>query len=248
MSRPPIDTLAPVLPPEDMLRSARDQLWSQGWTMLPDVLPGPLLDALTTECERLLATVQAGVGRQSATDNGGGVLVMNGLDARSELLFDLARTDELRGMAEFLLDKAAMPIHTEYFGKPRASAEPTPPHQDQVFYQDHFADEPAITFWCPLQEVTTGQGTLEYGSPAPAQGSLLPHRQSATVDFGAELVDPFAYTFVPAPVPVGGCLVHNSYVVHRSGPMTDDRPRRVFAFNYRGSSFRERLRRSGLRP
>lgn len=227
---------------------ARDQLWSQGWTLLPNVFPVPVLHALMGEANRLLTTVPVGVGRQAATDGRGGVLVMNGLDARSELLFDLARTDALRGMAEFLLDKAAMPIHIEYFGKPRAGAEATPPHQDQVFYQDHFNDEPAVTFWCPLQDVAIGSGALEYGSPSPGQGCLLPHRGSATIDFGAELVDATGYTFAPAPVPQGGCLVHHSYVVHRSGPMTDDRPRRVFAFNYRGSSFRERLRRGGVRP
>ncbi len=248
MFRQSTDSITPVVPLDDVLRAARDQLWNQGWTLLPDVLPTPLLDVLTNEADRLLATVSTGVGRQSATDDGGGVLVMNGLDARSELLFDLARTEALRGIAEFLLDKAVMPIHIEYFGKPRAGAEPTPPHQDQVFYQDHFNDEPAVTFWCPLQDVTLGLGALEYGSPCPDQGCLLPHRKSATVDFGAELVDATPYTFVPASVPRGSCLVHHSYVVHRSGPMTDDRPRRVFAFNYRGSSFRQRLRQGGVQP
>jgi Phytanoyl-CoA dioxygenase (PhyH) len=248
MSRQSTETRTLVVPPDDVLRSARDQLWGQGWTLLPDVLPGTLLDGLTVEADRLLATVPAGVGRRSATDDSGGVLVMNGLDARSELLFDLARTEALRGMAEFLLEKAAMPIHIEYFGKPREGAEPTPAHQDQLFYQDHFNDEPAITFWCPLHDVPVGLGALEYGSPAPAQGHLLQHRRSATIDFGAELVDATAYAFLPAPVPRGSCLVHHSYVVHRSGPMTYDRPRRVFAFNYRGSSFRERLRADGVRP
>lgn len=242
------DFLAPAVPPDDILQTARDELWGQGWTLLPRVLPSPLIDALTSEVDRLLAEVPTGVGSRSATDDGGGVLTMNGLDGRSELLFDLARSEALLGMAEFLLAKAAMPIHIEYFGKPRAGAAATPPHQDQIFYQDHFNDEPAITFWLPLHKVAVGHGVLEYGSPCPPQGCLLPHRSSAAIDFGAELVDPTAYTYVPAPVPRGGCLVHHSYVVHRSGPMAYDRPRQVFAFNYRGSSYRERLRQCGGQP
>jgi ectoine hydroxylase-related dioxygenase (phytanoyl-CoA dioxygenase family) len=248
MSRQSADPITPVVPADDVLQAARAQLWSQGWTVLPDIFPTPLLDALSTEADRLLAAVPSGVARQSATDAGGGVLVMNGLDARSEMLFDLARTETLQAMAESLLNKAAMPIHIEYFGKPRAGAMRTPPHQDHVFYQDHFDDEPAITFWCPLQDVAVGMGALEYGSPSPAQGDLLPHRRSTAVDFGAELIDATAYTFASAPVPRGSCLVHHSYVVHRSGPMIDDRPRRVFAFNYRGSSFRQRLRHGSGQP
>jgi len=242
MSRQFVDALAPTAPSHEVLLTSREQLWRQGWTLVSDILSGAVLDALGAEADRLLHSVPAGVERQSATDDAGGVLVMNGLDARSELLFDFARTDALIGMAELLLGKAAMPIHIEYFGKPRAGTEATPPHQDQVFYEDHFNDEPAITFWCPLQDVPDGAGALEYGSPVPSPSGLLPHRRSANVDFGAELVDATAYAFTRVPVPRGGCLVHHSYVVHRSGPMTLDQPRRVFAFNYRGSSFRERLR------
>jgi hypothetical protein len=248
MSRQSTESLAPAIPSGEALRRARDQLWRDGWTLLPDVVPAPVVDALNGEANRLLAEVRPGVERQSATDEDGGVLVMNSLDAHSELLFDFARTDAFLRLAEVMLGKAPMPVHSEYFGKPGAGAEPTPPHQDQVFYESHFNDEPAITFWIPLQDVLLGEGAMEYGSPCPAPGKLLPHRKSAAVEFGAQLVDAAGYTFTPVPVPRGGCIVHHSYAVHRSGPMTGSRPRRVLAFNYRGSSYREYLRRSPERP
>jgi len=247
MSRQSTECLAPTVPSADILQDAHDRLWRDGWALLPGVVPAPVLDVLNDEADRLLATVRPGVEKESATDGGGGVLVMNSLDARSGFLFDFARTGSFLRLAELLLGKAPMPVHTEYFGKPAAGAEPTPPHQDQVFYESHFNDEPAITFWIPLQDVLVGDGAMEYGSPCPAPGTLLPHRKSATVDFGAQLVEVKGYTFAPVAVPRGSCIVHHSYAVHRSGPMTRGRPRRVFAFNYRGSSYRDYLRRAAER-
>lgn len=244
MSPQSADTLAPCVPSSAVLHEARAQVWTEGWTVIPDVMPEPVLSALSAEAERLLGEVRPGVNRTSATDQTGGVLVMNGLDARSELLFELARAEAFTTIAEALLGKAAIPIHTEYFGKPAAGALPTPPHQDQVFYESHFCDEPAITFWTPLQDTAVGDGALEYGSPCPPVGRLLLHRQSDCPDFGAELADAANYHFMPAPVTRGSCLIHHSYVVHRSGAMTSSAPRRVFAFNFRGSSYREYLRRA----
>lgn len=238
------DMTSPRALPDDELSTARAHLQRHGWVVLPEVMPEALLDDLSGEADRLLSTVESGVHASSATDRSGGVLVMNGLDARSDLLFDLARTPTMIAAAEALLGKAAIPIHTEYFGKPTAGADPTPPHQDQVFYQHHFNDEPAITFWTPLQEVTPGRGALEYASPCPAVGDLRPHHGSDSPDFGAQLIDTTGFSFTPVTVPRGACLVHHAYVVHRSGPMSDDAPRRVFAFNYRGSSYRQGRRRA----
>jgi Phytanoyl-CoA dioxygenase (PhyH) len=245
MSRPLADLLSPLVPSAETLRSARDQLWADGWTVLPGFLPERVLDALNAEADRLLAAAPADVDRNIALDPAGAVLVMSGLDARSELLFDLARTSAFMKVTEFLLEKAAMPIHIKYLGKPGRGAEAAPPHQDQVFYDGHFNDERAITFWCPLQEVATASGALQYRTPPLDYGVLLPHLTSGTVDFGAEMVDVTSRDYTPVPVARGSVLVHHSYAAHRSGGMAVDAPRRVFAFSYRGSAYREHLRRGG---
>lgn len=236
------ELLAPDTPDADTLCAARDKLWDEGWAVLPGFLSPGALIALNREAGRLLAEAEDRAAPTYATDRAGGVLVMNGLDARSEVLFDFARTGAFVDVAEFLLGKAVIPIHAEYFGKPARGAVPTPPHQDQVFYQDHFTDERAITFWCPLQDVVEGGGALEYLTPAAPYGVLLAHRESAAIGFGAELADASGLQFAPVAVSAGSCLVHHAYTVHRSGPMLVDRPRRVFAFNFRGSSYREHLR------
>lgn len=245
MSRPLADQLSPSVPSLERLRSARDQLWADGWTVLPGFLPEPVLDALNAEADRLLAAAQSGDDRDCDVDPGGVVQAMSALDARSELLFDLARTSAFLEVAEFLLEKAAMPIHIKYFGKPAGGVAATPPHQDQRFYDSHFNDERAIAFWCPLQAVPVSSGALQYRTPALDYGVLLPHLTASTVDFGAELVDATSRDYLPVPVARGAALVHHSYAAHRSGAMTVDAPRRVFAFSYRGSAYREYLRRRG---
>lgn len=227
-------------PDQSVLDAARLDLDERGWAQVEGLLDADRLNMFSSEVSRIIAETQTGVTATSAAVDDG-VLVINSLDAASEILFDFARTDYMMGLAETFLGKRAQPIHIEFFGKPAPGSPPTPPHQDQIFYNDHFDDEPAVTFWCPLEDVSHDSGCLEYGTPYPA-GTLLPHRQSDALDFGAQLTDDSSYTYTPVAVSAGDCLVHTAYVVHRSGPMRSSRPRRVLAFNYRGSSYREMLR------
>jgi ectoine hydroxylase-related dioxygenase (phytanoyl-CoA dioxygenase family) len=142
-----------------------------------------------------------------------------------------------------------VPFLIEYFAKPAERSEPTPAHQDQIFYRDHFGDELAVTFWVALSDVTEADGVLQYAIAQPEPGELLRHRVSEVRNFGAELVTPEEFAFrsapVPAgarrcpPVPAGGAVVRHSYAVHRSGPMLGLRPRAAFALNYRRSPYRQ---------
>jgi hypothetical protein len=233
-----------LVPAAETLLFARDQLWSDGWTVLPGFLPDRVLSVLIAEADRLLAD-PPGVDNGSANDLPWDTPVMNGLDARSELLFDLARTPAFMGVTEFLLEKAAIPIHIKYFGAPRRGTEATAPLQDQVFYDRHFNDERAITFWCPLQDVPVESGALQFRTPALDYGIFLPYLASCAMNCSAGTVDGISLDYTAVPVSRGTVLVHHSYAVHRSGAMTVDAPRRVFAFSYRGSAYREHLRRRG---
>jgi hypothetical protein len=70
-------------------------------------------------------------------------------------------------------------------------------------------------------------------------GTLLKHRLSDVQNFGAELVDDSCFAFLSAPVLAGGAVVHHSYAVHRSGPMSGTGPRTAFALNFRRSPYRQ---------
>jgi ectoine hydroxylase-related dioxygenase (phytanoyl-CoA dioxygenase family) len=238
MYRPRTEDLR--LPAAGELDGIRDELITSGHKVLQQFAEPALLAALRDEAARL-PTELAGhpEGTSISRDASGRVLSMHYLDRHSALLFDLIRLAPLIEMAETLLESRCVPFLTEYFAKPAVRSEATPPHQDQIFYRDHFGDEQAITFWIALTDVGENDGVLQYSVPQPKPGELLKHRVSDVQNFGAELVDDVDFTFVTAPVPAGGAVVHHSYAVHRSGEMTGTSPRSAFALNFRRSPYRQ---------
>ncbi|TKG66266.1 phytanoyl-CoA dioxygenase family protein [Prauserella endophytica] len=240
MYQPKTDDLR--LPEHGDLGGIRHQLRTAGHTVLPTFAHPALLDALRHEADRLSSELYGQPeGTVISRDIDGHVLSMHYLDRHSDLLFDLTRLPELQHLAEALLESRCVPFLTEYFAKPAATSEATPPHQDQIFYRDHFGDELAITFWIALTDVTEDDGVLQYANPQPTVGELLKHRVSDVQNFGAELVDDSGFEFHSAPVPAGGAVVHHSYAVHRSGPMRGTSPRAAFALNFRRSPYRQQI-------
>lgn len=220
----------------------RSALFRSGHAVLDNFVSADLVLALRDEGVRLTRTLTHGVeGAVVATAADGAVLSMHHLDRSSDLLFDLIRLPELVDAADALLQSRCVPFLTEYFAKPGSAAERTPAHQDQIFYRDHFGDELAVTFWIPLAAVDIGDGVLEYAEPQPVEMVLLRHQESAVQNFGAELVSEKEFLFRPAPVPAGGAVVHHSFSVHRSGPVTTSSHRAAFALNYRRSPYRQRM-------
>ncbi len=179
-------------------------------------------------------------------DTQGRVLVMNKLDRESDFLFDFSRNPIMLNIAKAFLGKPAIPLHVEYFSKPTDGISYTPPHQDHIFYQDHFDDELAISFWIALDDVSANSGALEY-SLTPTI-SLLPHKPSDTIDFGCELESKniSGLSFATVVIPRGGCIVHHSYSIHRTQPNRSGKPRRAVVFNYRGSPYLEHIQAKNL--
>lgn len=228
------------VPREGDLDGIRDALGAAGHVVLRSFAKQPLLEALRAEADRLISDLAGQPeGTVISRDTDGQVLSMHYLDRHSDLLFDLTRLPELQYVAEVLLESRCVPFLTEYFAKPAAHSDATPPHQDQIFYRDHFGDELAITFWIALTDVTDHDAVLHYATSQPQPGELLKHRVSDVQNFGAELVDDSDFSFVSAPVPAGGAVVHHSYAVHRSGPMSGTSPRAAFALNFRRSPYRQ---------
>lgn len=232
MSRRSTDLLAPTPPTSGALRQVRDALWGVGHAVIPDFLSSLVLDVLSAEADALVRDADAHAPS------------ITGLDARSELLFEFARTDAFTGLAADLIGKAVVPIGIEYAGTPLSSSAPTRARQDQAVHDEHFDDERALVFWCPLQQVGPGDAAPEYAAPTSPYGQLLPHRSTGS---GFELAEVTGMEFAAVSVPRGACVVHHSYAVHRSGPLINGRQRRAFAFRYRGSSYRESLRQ-GMNP
>lgn len=218
------------------LYNARDTLSSNGYYRFDKFITTSTVEMLQDEINKLIKNASSLSTYRLYCNSNGDVVVMNRLDKESDFLYDFIRNQKLIEIASFLLGKYAMPLHAEYFSKPAKSSTPSPPHQDHIFYQDHFEDELAISFWIALDNVSENSGALEYA--IPANKILLPHKSSTAVDFDFELKDTKDFAFQKVPVACGGCIVHDSYVVHRSQKNLSNQPRRAVVLNYRGSPYR----------
>ena len=231
-----IRTRAPFAVAED-----RARLREEGVIAFPRFVDDATVSTIRAEIARLI------VGHGPASTYGvfrnarGSVLVANQLDRESDVLFDLARSPELLAFAADMLGMSAISLHVEFFDRPIDQPDATPPHQDQVFYREDVGCAFAVSFWIALDDLTEESGLVEYARPVPSV--LLPHDRSPSVDFSYQLADPSGFSFRRVHVPRGGCIVHHSYVVHRSGTNQSGRPRWAVVFNYRGSPTREARRR-----
>jgi len=220
--------------------AAHAELLARSYLRVEQFMHEPAVRELEAEIADLCSPACTRSGHFALRDALGFVITMNGLDRVSDLLFDLARRDEMLGLAGDLLGKAALSLHVEYFAKPPHGGTAAPPHQDHAFYHAHFPDELALSFWIALDDVDPDGGALEYGVGSPL--ALLDHVQSPALDFDYQLPACPALPFEVAVVPRGGALVHHSYTVHRTRTNRSARPRRAVVFNYRGSPYREWLR------
>jgi ectoine hydroxylase-related dioxygenase (phytanoyl-CoA dioxygenase family) len=246
MSQPKPEHL--TIPDTEDIRALRARLESAGYAVLPEFVRPDLLAVLRSETQMLCSKPDAELdGAVICRDADQRVLSMHYLDRRSGLLFDLARLPQIQQLIDELLVSRSVPFLSEYFCKPVAGSRPTPPHQDQIFNRDHFGEELAVTMWIALTDVDENAGVLQYATQQPPIGELLEHKLSDLVSFDAELIDGSGLTYASAPVPAGGAVIHHSYAVHRSGPMSSAHPRTAVALNWRRSPYRERLNPLGAR-
>lgn len=210
-----------------------------GYFVFEEFLTESGVQSLTSEIDKLISRASPVSPHFVLRDQAGQVILMNGIDKESDYLYEFARSPTLKALASRFLQKQAMPLHVEYFAKPPGSSLLTPAHQDHIFYQEHFCDEIAISFWIALDNVTPESGALEYGSPMSSK--LHPHKKSREIHFDMEIsdIDLDEIRFTAATVSRGGCILHNSFVIHRAGPNLTPYSRRGVVFNYRGSDYLE---------
>ena len=163
-------------------------------------------------------------------------LVLNKVDKVSDLLFDVARGPAIMGAAEKALGGPVVPLHAEFFAKPPDSDFVSPPHQDQIFYQSHFADELAVVVWIALTEVTLDAAPLQYYSPPNLE--LLPHATSGHGDFDYELETPPPGTPTSVALNAGDAVIHHAFVIHQAARNRSPDARIAIGFNYRTSEWR----------
>lgn len=140
-------------------------------------------------------------------------------------------------LAETLLDEPVEALEPEWFNKPPGTSHPTPPHQDNFYF--NLTPPNVLTIWLALDPVDDENGCLQYVRGSHREG-VRPHGPSSLVGFSQAILD-----FGPADearevrvhLQPGDAVAHAGNTIHRAQPnRSPTRSRRAFAMVLRGQS------------
>ncbi len=207
--------------------------------ILPAVIPDDTLVMLREECAYFIGYLDAqldaaGEKTQGITHRGSRYFISN----RYRLSRRLGRFIFSPLMAEIAaatLGPDAYLFHEQWVVKGAEQGMKFAWHQDSGYVKHRdpqTAHRPYLTCWCTLDDVDERNGTVY----------VLPHSRGGTRDtIIAHSVEPgsndlVGYTGddpgVPVIAPAGSIVAFTSYNLHRSGPNTTDRMRRVYLPQY----------------
>lgn len=134
-----------------------------------------------------------------------------------------------------LLGEDVETMSVEWFNKPPGTTSPTPPHQDNYYF--NLAPPNVVTIWLALDRVDEENGGLRYVAGSHL-GGVRPHSRSHVIGFSQGITD-----FGPADVEretfielqPGDALAHHGNTIHRAEPnRSATRNRRAFAMVIKG--------------
>jgi phytanoyl-CoA hydroxylase len=143
------------------------------------------------------------------------------------------------GLAQALLGEPVTAQEPEWFNKPAGAAHPTPPHQDNYYF--NLSPPRVLTIWLALDPVDAENGCLRYVAGSHRQG-VRPHAASKLLGFSQQISD-YGPQDEAAEAPVqlqrGDAVAHHGNTIHRADAnRSASRPRRAFAMVMRGASCR----------
>jgi phytanoyl-CoA hydroxylase len=147
------------------------------------------------------------------------------------------RTSRWVTLAEGLLGEPATAYQPEWFNKPPAANQVTPPHQDNFYFC--LTPPKVLTIWLALDHVDTENGCLRYVARSHLQG-FRPHTKSSILGFSQGITDYSHADFrceraiLLAP---GDAVAHYGMTIHRADAnLSATRHRRSFALVFKGQS------------
>lgn len=144
-----------------------------------------------------------------------------------------------KALAAELIGEVANGHDPEWFSKPSGINHPTPPHQDNYYF--NLKPPNVITVWLALDIVDDENGCLRY-VPGSHRKGVRPHGRSNVLGFSQGITD-FGLDDEANEVRVhlqpGDVAVHHGQTIHRADPnRSTTRKRRAFAIVYQGVSCR----------
>lgn len=143
------------------------------------------------------------------------------------------------GLARLLVGEDVTYQEPEWFDKPPGANHPTPPHQDNYYF--NLRPDDVVTIWMALDQVDEENGCLRY-VPGSHRRGIRAHDRSNVLGFSQGIVDyderdrEMERSIHLAP---GNIVAHHGSTIHRAEPnRSASRRRRAFAMVYKGVSCR----------
>jgi phytanoyl-CoA hydroxylase len=135
-------------------------------------------------------------------------------------------------LARALLDDDVVPQECEWFDKPPALNNPTPPHQDGFYFM--LEPNEALTIWIPQDVVDASNGCLRYVVGSHRRG-MREHQRSGVLGFSlgmADFSDADKTMEREIHVKPGDVVIHHSMTIHRADANPSKRHRRALGLVY----------------
>jgi phytanoyl-CoA hydroxylase len=142
-------------------------------------------------------------------------------------------------LARALVGEEAQAQEPEWFNKPPGTQSPTPPHQDNYYF--NLEPPNVVTLWLALDPVDEENGCLRYVAGSHRRG-IRPHGRSNILGFSQGISDygpDDAAREVQIHLQPGDVVAHHGATIHRAEPnRSPTRNRRAFAMVFKGVSCR----------
>ena len=125
--------------------------------------------------------------------------------------------DKPQRLAEDLLGTEVVGKNLQYFNKPAAGGQPTPPHQDGFYFK--LNPPHALTMWMALEDVDEENGCVHYVKGSHLKG-MREHGRTGTLGFSQGMTDFGRQEDLAAeeavPAAPGDLLAHHALTIHRA--------------------------------
>ena len=211
----------------------RERFERDGFVVVPGFLNAAALAHLRENVERYVRDVVPGLPATQAfyldRDRPETLKQLHGMCV--DPYFAALRDDpQWLSLAEELLGEPVRTREPEWFNKPPASESPTPPHQDNYYF--NLTPPQVLTIWVALDPVDLENGCLRY-LPGSHREGVRPHGRSQILGFSQGITDygpADAAREVTVQLRAGDAVVHHGLMVHRAEANRSlDRHRRAFA-------------------
>ncbi|MSR58107.1 MAG: phytanoyl-CoA dioxygenase family protein [Planctomycetaceae bacterium] len=222
--------------------SAKRDYDQNGFAIVRDFLTGDELSALKAQLDRYILEVVPTLDDSKAFyhDRGRPETLKQMQHMHDDAFFsEYVQHPKWKGLAESLVGEEAGCETPEWFNKPPGVEHPTPPHQDNYYF--NLAPPNVATIWLALDVVDDENGCLRYVAGSHREG-FRPHGRSNVLGFSQGILD-----YGPADearevkihLQPGDVVAHHGMTIHRAEPnRSADRNRRAFAMVYQGVSCR----------